>query len=53
MNIVTGRGNRRKSFVFPDASIVNRSPEKEQKEALTLLCNILGVDPSNTQKEAQ
>ena len=44
MNIVRGRGNRRRSFEFPCATIVNRSPAHEQKAALTLLCEYLNID---------
>ncbi len=43
MNIVTGSGGSRKVFVFPHASIVNKSPVEEQVAARNLLCNILGI----------
>lgn len=43
MNIVHGRGRRRRSFVFPCADIVNKSPPSEQKAGLELLCQFLNV----------
>lgn len=43
MNIVAGRGQRRSTFVFPHASIVNKSPVAEQEAARDMLCRKLGV----------
>lgn len=43
MHIVNGRGNHRRVFVFPDASIVNRSPPDQQVAARNLLCDMMKV----------
>jgi hypothetical protein len=43
VNIVSGSGKRREVFVFPDASIVNKSPESEQVAARYMLCRMLNV----------
>jgi len=43
MRITSGRGNNRKSFVFPHAEIVNRSSPSEQKAARNLICDFAGI----------
>ena len=49
MLIVTGRGKNRKTFEYPCAVIVNRSPKHEQKMGLALLCEMLGVPQPQAQ----
>lgn len=48
MNIIAGRGRRRKNLIeFPHGSIVNQSPKDEQVGGRILLCQLLSVDPTN------
>lgn len=48
MKIVTGRGNNRRVFEIPHASVVNASDVKEQIMVRDLVCEMLGV----SQREA-
>jgi len=43
MVIVAGRGNRRKTLELPCSSIVKNSSAKEQKQAVSLVCSMLGI----------
>ncbi len=52
MMIVIGRGNRRNTLELPCAAIVNRSPRSEQAQALTLICNMLGIETDTTSMES-
>lgn len=51
MNIIRGSGNNRTVFVFPDASIVNSSPEAEQIAGRKLLSDMLGVPDDGSRLE--
>lgn len=44
MNIVTGRGNNRRVVSLPCAAVVKAAPEKDQKEAVSLVCEILQIN---------
>jgi hypothetical protein len=43
MMIVKGRGNRRKTFEMPTGEIVRRSPPEQQRDALNMLLNVMGM----------
>ena len=44
MRVVKGRGNNRTVIDLPCAQIVKAAPEKDQKEALALVCSLAGVN---------